>query len=138
LPFNSVCRTKPLVIDKVGLKEQHHKNFLLCFSSKKLSISFKETGHNSDTVPLNMVVFGWQEGSVVYAWDIIPFPVPESKEGQEQEVFSHLLLNLQTDSAYVVNIKVGNTHSTLEPYALYINFFKRQGFPGPSDLWIVT
>jgi hypothetical protein len=43
---------------------------------------------------------------VVYAWDIIPFTVPETKEGEMQEVFTHLLPNLQTDSAYVLNIKV--------------------------------
>ena len=42
----------------------------------------------------------------MYAWDIIPFPVPEIKEGEQQEVFTHLLNNLQTDSAYVLNIKV--------------------------------
>jgi hypothetical protein len=43
---------------------------------------------------------------VVYAWDIIPFTVPETKEGEIQEVFTYLLPNLQTDSAYVLNIKV--------------------------------
>jgi hypothetical protein len=43
---------------------------------------------------------------VVYAWDIIPFTVPDTKEGEIQEVFTHLLPNLQTDSAYVLNIKV--------------------------------
>jgi hypothetical protein len=43
----------------------------------------------------------------VYAWDIVPFPVPEVKEGGEEvDLFSHMLLNLQADSAYVVNIKV--------------------------------
>jgi hypothetical protein len=46
---------------------------------------------------------------VVYAWDIIPFTVPETKEGEMQEVFTHLLPNLQTDSAYVLNIKVTQT-----------------------------
>jgi hypothetical protein len=55
----------------------------------------------------------YQEGSVVYAWDIVPFPVPEAKEGgTEVDLFSHLLVNLQADSAYVVNIKVNleNNH----------------------------
>jgi hypothetical protein len=52
----------------------------------------------------------YKEGSVVYAWDIIPFTVPETKKGEEQEVFTHLLPNLQTDSAYVLNIKVTETY----------------------------
>ena len=57
---------------------------------------------------------------MVYAWDIVPFPIPEAKEGEEggdkeeeQELFSHLLVNLQTDSAYVVNIKV--TYNQTKP-----------------------
>ena len=38
---------------------------------------------------------------------------------EEQELFSHLLVNLQTDSAYVVNIKVTISHR--QPF-LYWHF----------------
>ncbi len=79
---------------------------------------------------------------MVYAWDIIPFTVPETKEGEMQEVFTHLLPNLQTDSAYVLNIKVTETSGDVSTqYTLhegdfriralgYNNFF---GQNGPSQ-----
>jgi hypothetical protein len=65
---------------------------------------------------------------VVYAWDIIPFTVPETKEGEMQEVFTHLLPNLQTDSAYVLNIKVTETSGEVSTqYSLHQGDFKISG-----------
>ncbi len=59
----------------------------------------------------------------MYAWDIIPFTVPETKDGEIQEVFTHLLPNLQTDSAYVLNIKVNKN-------------IRVRSFSRPEKLWL--